>query len=58
MIGMDLASLMSSVFGLKAMPRRAIRLFRRVPKCFLASSIACCGCVLFTSSTALMSVES
>ena len=35
MIGMDLASLMSSVFGLKARPRRAIRLFRRLPKCFL-----------------------
>jgi len=43
MIGMDLASLMSSVSGLKASPRMAICLSFNSPNSFLAFSTACCA---------------
>lgn len=53
MIGMDLASRMSLVFGLKDKPRMAIRLSCRLARYFLARVIACLGWWWFTSSTAL-----
>lgn len=52
MRGIDRASLMSSVSGLKAKPRMAIFLPFRLSRCFLANSMACCGCVLFICSVA------
>ena len=52
MMGIDRASLMSPVLGLKDKPRIATRLFCRLPRCFLARFMACCGCVWFTCSTA------
>jgi len=54
-IGIDRAWRMSSVFGLKAKPRMAILLPFKVPRCFLASFMACWGCAWFVCSTALNS---
>jgi len=50
---MDRACRMSSVFGLNDRPRMAILLFLRLPRCFLASFMACWGCAWFVCSTAL-----
>ena len=43
MIFMDTASRISSVLGLKAKPKIAMRLPSKSPKAFLASSTALCG---------------
>lgn len=51
MMGMALASLMSSVSGLKAKPRMAMFLSFRLPSWRLQNSIALRGWVLFMFST-------
>ena len=48
-------SLISSVFGLNAVPKIVIFFEARLPICCLVIEIICYNCILFTSSTAFKS---